>query len=219
MPHVLSVNIGRPMVQRIPKGRPTGIGKQPVEVISVADPGPQRVVDGAGVSGVGGDHIGDGGHHGGADQAVYAFAREELDTWAEALDRVLPNGMFGENLTTTGLDVDAAEVGDVWRVGSAVLEVRGPRVPCATFAVRMGECSWVKRFAAHGRSGAYLQVNQPGEIRPGDDITVTPSGSGLDVPTVLRAFLGDHDAARVALDSGALAEHRHAKLSALLDRS
>ncbi|MGE9781538.1 MOSC domain-containing protein [Janibacter sp. G368] len=212
LPRVLSVNIGRPMLQRVPKGRPTGIGKQPVDVITVADPGPKRVEDGAGVSGVEGDHIGDGRHHGGSDQAVYAFAREELDAWAAALGRELPDGMFGENLTTSGLDVDASEIGDVWHVGSAVLEVRGPRVPCATFAERMGERGWVKRFAAHGRSGAYLQVVQPGEIRPDDSITVTPSGSGLDVPTLLRAFLGDRAAARLAIDSGALAEHRREEL-------
>ncbi|MFX4286120.1 MOSC domain-containing protein [Janibacter sp. G349] len=212
LPRVLSVNVGRPMLQRVPKGRPTGIGKQPVDVITVADPGPKRVEDGAGVSGVEGDHIGDGRHHGGSDQAVYAFAREELDAWAAALGRELPDGMFGENLTTSGLDVDASEIGDRWNVGSAVLEVRGPRVPCATFAERMGERGWVKRFAAHGRSGAYLQVVQSGEIRPGDQITVTPSGSGLDVPTLLRAFLGDRDATRLAIDSGALAEHRREEL-------
>lgn len=217
-PRVLSVNVGRPMVQRVPKDRPTGIGKQPVDVITVADPGPKRVEDGAGVSGVAGDHIGDGRHHGGSDQAVYAFAREELDVWATTLGRELPDGMFGENLTTTGLDVDASEVGDVWHVGTAVLEVRGPRVPCATFAERLGERGWVKRFAAHGRSGVYLQVNQPGQIRPGDSITVTPSGSALDVPTLLRAFLGDPDAARAALDSGALAEHRAAELAATAGR-
>ena len=217
-PRVLSVNIGRPVLQRVPKGRPTGIAKGPVDVISVADPGPKRVEDGAGVSGVTGDHIGDGRHHGGSDQAVYAFAREELDVWATTLSRELPDGMFGENLTTTGLDVDASEVGDVWHVGTAVLEVRGPRVPCATFAERLGERGWVKRFAAHGRSGVYLQVNQPGQIRPGDSITVTPSGSALDVPTLLRAFLGDPDAARAALDSGALAEHRAAELAATAGR-
>ena len=217
-PRVLSVNVGRPMVQRVPKGRSTGIGKRAVDVITVADPGPKRVVDGAGVSGVAGDHIGDGRHHGGSDQAVYAFAREELDAWARELGRELPSGIFGENLTTSGIDVDASEIGDVWYVGTAVLEVRGPRVPCATFAERMGERGWVKRFAAHGRSGAYLQVVRPGEIRPGDTIAVEPSGSGLGVPTVLRAFLGDPGAARTAIDSGALAEHRVAELAATAQR-
>ena len=217
-PRVLSVNVGRPMVQRVPKGRSTGIGKRAVDVITVADPGPKRVEDGAGVSGVAGDHIGDGRHHGGSDQAVYAFAREELDAWARELGRELPSGIFGENLTTSGIDVDASEIGDVWYVGTAVLEVRGPRVPCATFAERMGERGWVKRFAAHGRSGAYLQVVRPGEIRPGDTIAVEPSGSGLGVPTVLRAFLGDPGAARTAIDSGALAEHRVAELAATAQR-
>ena len=86
-PRVLSVNIGRPLLQRVPKGRSTGIGKQPVDVITVADPGPKRVEDGSGVSGVAGDHIGDGRHHGGSDQAVYAFARdvENLPRWAAGL--------------------------------------------------------------------------------------------------------------------------------------
>lgn len=219
LPRVLSVNVGRPVLQRVPKGRPTGIGKQPTDVIRVSDPGPQRVIDGHGVSGVAGDHIGDGRHHGGHDQAVYAVAREELDGWERELGRVLPHGMFGENLTTSGLDVDASEVGDVWRVGSASLEVRGPRVPCATFAERMGERGWVKRFAAHGRSGAYLRVVEPGEIRPGDTITVTPSGSGLSVPTVLRAFLGDAGAAREAIASGALEEHRAAELRETAERA
>lgn len=218
MPHVLSVNIGRPMLQRIPRGRPTGIGKQPVDVIRVSDPGPKRVVDGAGVSSVAGDHVGDGRHHGGADQAVYAFAREELDAWERQLGRELPHGMFGENLTTLGIDVDAAEVGDRWRVGTAVLEVRGPRVPCATFGERMGERGWVRRFAAHGRSGAYLQVVEPGEIRPGDAITATPSGSGLTVPTYLRAWFGDPDAARTALDSGVLTGDRRAELERVTAR-
>lgn len=218
-PHVLSVNVGRPMMQRVPKRRPTGIGKQPVDVITVSDPGPKRVVDGAGVSGVGGDHVGDGRHHGGSDQAVYAFAREELDVWERELGRELPPGIFGENLTTQGIDVDASEIGDRWQIGSALLEVRGPRVPCATFAERLGERGWVKRFAAHGRSGAYLQVVTPGEIRPGDTITRTPSGSGLDVPTVLRAFLGDREAVSTALASGALTDERCAELERLLARA
>lgn len=219
LPRVLSVNIGRPMVQRVPTGRPTGIGKEPVDVILVSDPGPQRVVDGAGVSGVAGDHVGDGRHHGGSDQAVYAFAREELDRWERELGRELPHGMFGENLTTADLDVDAAEVGDRWRVGTALLEVRGPRVPCATFAERLGERGWVKRFAAHGRSGAYLQVLELGEIRPSDSIEVTPSGSGLTLPTYLRAWFGDVDAARAAIDSAALSGRRRSELERLLDRS
>lgn len=218
-PVVLSVNVGAPMRQRVPKGKDTGIGKVPVDVIRVVDPGPRRVEDGHGVSGVEGDFVGNGRHHGGSGQAVYAVAREELDHWADELARDLPAGIFGENLTTQGIDVDAAEVGDVWRVGTAVLEVSGPRVPCATFAARMGEKGWVRRFAERGRSGAYLRVVEPGEIRPGDEIRVAPGGSGIEVPTVLRAFLGDLETARAVVDAGALHEPHHTELARRLDRA
>ena len=107
--------------------------------------------------------------------------------------------MFGENITTSGLDVDASEYGDVWTIGGAVLRVSAPRVPCATFAKRMGEKGWVKRFAARGRAGTYLAVVSPGVIRPGDPISVTPSGSGLLITSLLAAWMGDLDEMRAAL--------------------
>ena len=218
MSRVLSVNTGRPKLQRVPKGRPTGIDKHPTEVISVTEPGPRRVVDGAGVSGVDGDHVGDGEHHGGWDRAVYAYAREELDLWAEALGRELPDGHFGENLTTTGIDVDAAEVGDRWSVGSAVLEVRWTRQPCATFGEHMGERGWVKRFMEHGRTGALLSVVVPGEIRAGDPIEVEPSGSGITLPMVLRAKLGDRALAQRVVESGVYSGHRLEQLREVTGR-
>ena len=218
MSRVLSVNTGRPKLQRVPKGRPTGIDKHPTEVISVTDPWTRRVVDGAGVSGVDGDHVGDGEHHGGSDRAVYAFAREELDLWAEALGRELPDGCFGENLTTTGIDVDAAEVGDRWSVGSAVLEVRWTRQPCATFGEHMGERGWVKRFMEHGRTGALLSVVVPGEIRAGDPIEVEPSGSGITLPMVLRAKLGDRALAQRVVESGVYSGHRLEQLREVTGR-
>ncbi|MBM6546956.1 MOSC domain-containing protein [Janibacter sp. YIM B02568] len=213
-PRVLSVNRGSPVRQRVPRGKDTGIRKVPVEVIRVLDPGPRRVEEGHGVSGVEGDFVGNGRHHGGSSQAVYAFAREELDAWGAELGRDLPAGMFGENLTTTGIDVDAAEIGDVWRVGTALLQVSGPRVPCATFAERMGERGWVRRFGERGRSGAYLAVLEPGEVRAGDEIAVEPGGSGIDVPTVLRALLGDQQAARAVVAAHVLREPHHSRLAA-----
>ena len=213
-PRVLSVNRGSPVRQRVPRGKDTGIAKVPVEVIRVLDPGPRRVEEGHGVSGVEGDFVGNGRHHGGSSQAVYAFAREELDAWGAELGRDLPAGMFGENLTTTGIDVDAAEIGDVWRVGTALLQVSGPRVPCATFAERMGERGWVRRFGERGRSGAYLAVLEPGEVRAGDEIAVEPGGSGIDVPTVLRALLGDQQAARAVVAAHVLREPHHSRLAA-----
>lgn len=205
-------------MQRIPKGRATGIDKRPVDVLSVSDPGPKRIVDGAGVSGVDGDHVGDGQHHGGSDRAVYAYSREELDLWADALGRELPNGHFGENLTTRGIDVDAAEVGDRWHVGSAVLEVRWTRQPCATFGEHMGERGWVKRFIAHGRTGALMSVVEPGEIRADDTIEVEASGSGITLPMVLRAKLGDVELARRLLDAGIYTGHRREQLRQVLER-
>ena len=132
---VRSVSAGSP--EPVPGlKRPSGIRKRPVEVIEVRDPGPKR--GGLG-SGVVGDAIISRKHHGGTTQAVYAVAREELDWWGDHLGRELPDGMFGENLTTTDLEVDTAEVGELWRVGGTLLEVGGPRIPCATFAKHMAE--------------------------------------------------------------------------------
>jgi MOSC domain-containing protein YiiM len=157
-----------------------------------------------------GDAIFSRKHHGGETQAVYAFAREELDWWGAALDRDLADGMFGENLTTHGLDVDAAEVGERWQVGSALLEVCGPRVPCATFAKHMAEPRWVRRFAEHGRTGAYLAVREPGLIEPGDAITVLHRpGHGLTVPMFFRASMGDKELAAVFLESNLLPRIEH----------
>jgi MOSC domain-containing protein YiiM len=187
--------------------RPTGIRKRPVDRIDVRDPGPKR--GGLG-SGVVGDAIGSSKHHGGETQAVYAFAREELDWWSEQLDRALADGMFGENLTTSGLDVDAAEVGEQWRVGTALLEVCGPRVPCATFAAHMREPRWVRRFAERGRTGAYLAVREPGAVVTGDAVEVVHRpGHGLTVPKFFRAAMGDKGLAAVFLDAKILPQVEH----------
>lgn len=115
--------------------------------------------------------------HGGPEQAVYAYAQEVVDEWAVELGRDLPPGIFGENLRTEGIDVDGAPLGQVWRVGTALLQVSAPRVPCATFARRMGEPRWVKRFTERGKVGAYLRVLKNGEVQAGSPIEVvsTPS--------------------------------------------
>lgn len=187
--------------------RPSAISKHPVDRIEVRDPGPKR--GGLG-SGVVGDEIGSRKHHGGETQAVYAVAREEMDWWGAQLERDLVDGMFGENLTTTGLDVDAAEVGERWQVGDALLEVCGPRVPCATFAKHMAEPRWVKRFAEHGRTGAYLAVRTSGSIAAGDRIAVVHRpGHGLTVPMFFRAAMGDKELAGVFLDAQVLPQVEH----------
>lgn len=203
---VLSVNAGS--LEQVPgMRRPSGIHKQPVDRIEVRDPGPKR--GGLG-SGVVGDAIGSRKHHGGETQAVYAVAREELDWWGEHLGRELGDGMFGENLTTTGLAVDEAEVGEQWRVGETLLEVCGPRVPCATFAKHIAEPRWVKRFTERGLTGAYLAVREPGEIRPGDAIEVTHRpGHGLTVPMFFRACMGDRELADLFLAAEVLPKVEH----------
>lgn len=203
---VLSVNVGG--AEPVPGlKRPSGIRKRPVERIEVRDPGPKH--GGLG-SGVVGDAIVSRKHHGGETQAVYAVAREELDRWGRELGRELPDGMFGENLTTSGLDVDAAEVGEQWRVGLTLLEVCGPRVPCATFALHMAEPRWVRRFTEHGRTGVYLAVREAGVIDRGDPIEVVHRpGHGLTVPMFFRAAMGDRGLAEVFLDARVLPEAEH----------
>lgn len=169
---LLSLNIGRPRAVPYtdqPEGV-TGIDKRPVDgPVRVAAPGPK----GVGASGLAGDAVCDLRHHGGNDQAVYAVAREDLDDWGRELGRPLASGAFGENLTTQGLDVSGARIGERWRVGSeVVLEVTCGRIPCRTFQGHLGEQRWVKRFTQKGAPGAYLRVIEPGDIRAGDPIEV-----------------------------------------------
>ncbi len=166
-----SVNLGHPRPNPHKESGWTGIGKQPTDgPVEVRAPGPRT--SGLG-SGLVGDFIGDGKHHGGDGQAVYAFQREDLDEWERRLGRRLPNGFFGENLTTVGLEVNDARLGERWRVGSdVVLQVTNPRIPCATFRGWMGQKGWARIFTAAGRPGAYLSVITPGAIRAGDSIEV-----------------------------------------------
>jgi MOSC domain-containing protein YiiM len=171
MAKVDSVNLGRPRPNPHKEVGWTGIGKQPTDgPVEVRAPGPKSTGLGSGLVG---DFIGDGKHHGGDDQAVYAFQREDLDEWERRLGRELPNGFFGENLTTIGLDINNARIGERWRIGDeVVLQVTAPRIPCATFRGWMGEKGWAKIFTAAGRPGAYLKVITPGAIRAGDPIEV-----------------------------------------------
>ncbi|MFD0223428.1 MOSC domain-containing protein [Streptomyces hirsutus] len=169
---LLSVNLGRPKAVPYtdqPEGL-TGIDKQPVDgAVRVAAPGPK----GFGASGLAGDAVCETRHHGGNDQAVYAMAREDLDEWEGVLGRTLPNGSFGENLTTEGIDLSGARIGERWAIGSeVVLEVTSGRIPCRTFQGHLGEKGWVKRFTQRGAPGAYLRVVRPGEIRAGDAIRI-----------------------------------------------
>lgn len=172
---VLSVNLGKPHRSEHTDAAEnlTGIDKRPAEGgVAVAAPGPR----GTGGSGLAGDTIADLRHHGGEEQAVYAFSREELDHWEGELGRELRNGVFGENLTTSGVPVDDALIGERWRIGAEgtgpLLEVCSMRIPCRTFAGWLEERGWIKRFTARALPGAYLRVVEAGEVRAGDPVHV-----------------------------------------------
>jgi MOSC domain-containing protein YiiM len=110
-------------------------------------------------------------HHGGEDQALYAYSQADADYWIGELQRELPPGIFGENLRVAGIETTGAVIGERWRIGLDVeVEVTSPRVPCATFQRRMDEIQWVKRFTQAGRVGAYLRVTKTGSVQAGDHI-------------------------------------------------
>ncbi|ARP71866.1 MOSC domain-containing protein [Streptomyces pluripotens] len=209
---VLSVNLGRP--QPVPytdqQEGVTGIDKKPADgSVQVTAPGPK----GVGASGLAGDAVCDLRHHGGDDQAVYAFAREDLDDWERELGRALANGCFGENLTTQGLDVSRALIGERWRIGpEVVLEVTSGRIPCRTFQGHLGERGWVKRFTQKGATGAYLRVIRPGGIRAGDPVEIVHRPDhGVTAAMQFRAVTTEREllprllAAGTALHSATLA--------------
>jgi MOSC domain-containing protein YiiM len=171
---VVSVNLAR--VRANPDLRAqsnvTGIDKvAATQPVMVRAPGPMHGGQGSGLVG---DTIGNQKLHGGDDQAVYAYAREDLDAWEVQLQRDLANGIFGENLTTSGIDVTGARIGERWRIGTGglVLEVSAPRTPCRTFAAFLHLNQWIKTFTQAGNPGAYLRVISPGAVRAGDPIRI-----------------------------------------------
>lgn len=194
--------------------RRTGIDKRPsAEPLEVRAPGPRK--GGLG-SGVVGDAVCDSKYHGGDDQAVYAYAREDLDRWEGELGRELTNGMFGENLTTSGIDVTGLLIGERLAVGAdgLVLEVTSPRTPCQTFVKWLGIPGWMKTFTAAGDPGAYFRIIEPGTIRAGDQIDVlSRPDHDVTVGTVFRALMGESDLIPTLVVADALPEKIKAKVA------
>lgn len=154
------------------------------------------------VLGLAGDEQSDKVSHGGPDQAVYAYAREDLDWWQARLGRELRDGMFGENITTEGLDLNNAVIGETWRFGGVVVQVTAPRIPCVVFRNWMDQAGWIKAFREYGRPGPYLRVCQPGMLRAGDPIQLLsrPQDS-VTVTGAMEAFyLRDVDVIRRMTD-------------------
>ncbi|WP_111765519.1 MOSC domain-containing protein [Nakamurella deserti] len=170
MSAVRSVNLASSPLQLPGRTRLSGMDKRPVRgAVDVFAPGPKGLAGG----GLAGDTVCDLRYHGGDDQAVYAYAREDLDWWQAELGRDLPDGCFGENLTTSGINITSALVGEQWLVGgSLLLQVTVPRIPCRSFQAALGEKRWVKRFTERGVSGTYLRVLRGGPVTAGDSIVV-----------------------------------------------
>jgi MOSC domain-containing protein YiiM len=207
MANVLTVNLAHPRPNSDKGGMLTGIDKRPTEdSITVRAPG---AMEGGLGGGLVGDYIGDSAVHGGDDQAVYAYAREDLDDWERELQRDLGNGAFGENLTTAGIDVTGARVGERWQVGTdgLVLEVSRPRIPCRTFSVWLDIRGWVKTFTKAATPGAYLRVIESGTVWSGDAIVVVDKPNhDVTVGLVYRAMTLEAELLPRLMDADALPE-------------
>lgn len=205
MAHILSVNVARAQPNPAESSELTGIVKQPTdEAVTVRPPGPMQGGQGSGLVG---DFIGNHQVHGGDDQAVYAYAREDLDRWQSTLNRTFGNGAFGENLTTAGVDVTNALIGERWHVGpdGVILEVAAPRIPCRTFAAWLDERGWIKTFTAATVPGAYLRVLNPGTVRGADQIVVADRPEHeVTIGVVFRALTTQPDLLPEILDAEAL---------------
>ncbi len=159
--NLLSVNVSRPKeVQYNGATITTSIFKEPVEGRIML-----RTLN------LDGDEQADLSVHGGVDKAVYVYSTENYDYWKRALDRdELPYGQFGENFTVEGMPDDQVHIGDIFRVGDALVEVTQPRVPCYKLGIKMGDPLFPKRFLLAERPGYYCRVLEEGEVGAGDII-------------------------------------------------
>jgi len=163
MMRVISVNVGQPRKLFL-KGEivETGIYKAPVQGRVAV----RRL-------NLDGDRQADLTVHGGVDKAVYAYPAEHYEYWQEQFPEMdLPWGMFGENLSLTGLFEDTVHIGDQLQVGTARLMVTQPRLPCFKLGIKFERDDIIKRFLASGRTGFYFAVLEEGEVAAGDAISV-----------------------------------------------
>ena len=182
---LLSVNVSLPKpVEHDGKIVWTGIFKEPV---------PGRVA--LRRLNLEGDRQADLTVHGGVDKAVYAYPVEHYDHWRRGLERELSScGQFGENFTVSGMLESSTSIGDVYRIGTAVVQVTQPRTPCFKLGIRMGDRRFLRPFLASGRTGFYLRVLEEGEVGAGDEIElVRADPSGLTVAELLRLAYEDPD--------------------------
>jgi MOSC domain-containing protein YiiM len=173
---LLSINIGTARAVDLTRSRDlTGIYKEPVA-------GAVQVTR----AGLPGDAIISTRHHGGPDQAVYIYGGADYAWWAAELGRELAPGTFGENLTISDLETAPLAIGDRFHIGEVTLEVTAPRIPCDTFARRMGDPNFVARFRIAERPGAYCRVIREGTIQAGDAVAVEPYAG--EIVTIAEVF-------------------------------
>lgn len=174
---LISINVGQQRTQRNgEKLEMTGSYKMPVA-------GKVRVTS----AGFFEDFIGSPKHHGGPDQAVYVYSAEDYAWWSKELGNEISAGMFGDNLTISGMASADFNIGDRFHIGVVILEVTAPRIPCSTLATRMGDPQFVKRFRFAERPGLYCRVIAEGELEAGMDVTVQPvNGEAVGVIDVFR---------------------------------
>ena len=181
---VLSVNVGTP--------REFVYGGRPAKSAIWKSPAVGRIAA-RGVN-LEGDQQADRQAHGGPDKAVYAYAAEDARWWEREIGRSLSYGEFGENLTTEGIEVNDALVGERWGIGTAVFEVSEPRVPCWRLGVRMNDKMFPRRFTEALRPGTYLRIVVEGEVGAGDEIRVVERPDhDLTIRDVFRIYTRDRD--------------------------
>jgi MOSC domain-containing protein YiiM len=196
---VLSVNVGIP--REATWGRETfttAIVKEPVTGV--------RRIEGVNVVG---DDQADRTVHGGPSKAVYAYSVEDYAWWSQQLERVLPPGTFGENLTLEGVDASALPIGERWRVGTALLEVSEPRIPCFKLAWRMQSATFPKRFGQAMRFGTYFRIIEEGEVEAGSAMSMESRAPEPTLPScdVARIYMFDHGEKAKLASIPALALH------------
>ena len=165
-----SVQIGEAKYSPAGSKDETAIDKQPVDGAVIGE------------LGVMGDTISDTEHHGGPDQAVYVYFRDDYDYWQGELGYVPDGGRFGENLTIAGMSCMDVAVGDRFEIRDVVLEAAGARIPCAVFTHHMAESDWIARFREARRMGVYCRVLSGGAVAAGDDVGYVAGGSSLTMP-------------------------------------
>ncbi|MFQ5417112.1 MAG: MOSC domain-containing protein [Myxococcota bacterium] len=213
MAYVVSVNVGVPCEIDTPRG--------PVLSAIFKTPTDRRLrVD---LHNLEGDRQADLSVHGGENKAVYGYPIEHYPIWTDELGRTdLEHGQFGENLTTRGLLEREVGVGDVFSIGTAVLQISQPRSPCFKLGIRMGDPGFVKTFQRSGRPGFYFRIVKPGELGTGDDVKRVERGAtGITVYELWELSHGggtDLDRMKLALEIPTLGDEWRRPLVARIGR-